>query len=48
MVARIGLPQRDKSSQTIIVDGKPMDAEVEGDFLFVDGIGSGSHVLILR
>lgn len=46
MTARVGLPQKDKHSGLLVFDGKKVNAELEGGYLFVDGIGSGSHVLI--
>ena len=45
VVARVGLPQSDTQSKILTVDGKRVNAEVQGGYLFVDGIGSGSHVL---
>ena len=44
MTARVGLPQGDKQSTTLVVDGKKVRAELDGGYLFVDGIGSGSHI----
>ena len=46
MTARVGLPQNDKQSTTLNVDGKNVDAEYQDGYLFVDGIGSGAHTLI--
>jgi len=44
MTARVGLPQGDKQSSTLVVDGKKVKAELDGGYLFVDGLGSGSHI----
>ena len=44
MTARVGLPRRDSTSTTVVIDGKKVEAELEGDTLFLDGIGSGDHV----
>ncbi|MBN1343039.1 MAG: family 78 glycoside hydrolase catalytic domain [Phycisphaerae bacterium] len=43
--ARVYLP---RLSDVIELDGKPTKAQAEGDFLFVDGVGSGGHVLEVR
>lgn len=48
MTARVGLPRRDKASKTVTVDGNAQDAQVEGNFLFVDDVGSGPHVFISK
>lgn len=45
MVAMVGLPDYTGQSNTIIVDGENVTARVENGYRFVDGIGSGSHVL---
>lgn len=45
MTAKIGLPRRDEQPATVLVDGKKVKAQVAGEYLFVDGIGSGKHVL---
>ena len=44
MTARVGLPRRGSTSTTVVVDGKKVEAELEGDTFFLDGIGSGDHV----
>lgn len=46
MTARVGLPRHDSQSTTILVDGKKVTAELQGDTLFLDNLGSGTHVLI--
>jgi hypothetical protein len=46
MSARIGLPRKNQQSKTLLVNGKKENAVFEDGYLFVDGIGSGSHVLI--
>jgi hypothetical protein len=48
MTARVGLPQNNKQSRSLVVDGKKMDAKYQDGYLFVDGIGSGTHNLISR
>ena len=45
MTARVGVPQRSPQSTTIVVDGKKMDGDSHGGYLFVNDIGSGIHVL---
>lgn len=48
MTARIAVPRRDHSTTTVTLDGGQKDAQVEGDFLFLDGVGSGPHVVTAR
>jgi hypothetical protein len=48
MTAKVGLPQSDKQSTSLVVDGKKVKAKLDGGYLFVDGIGSGAHTLICR
>ncbi len=45
MTAKVGLPQIDKQSTTLVVDGKKVKAELQDGYLFVNGIGSGAHIL---
>jgi hypothetical protein len=45
MEARVGLPRCDKQSTTLAVDGRPVEADVDGEYLFCDNIRSGTHVL---
>ena len=45
LTASVGLPVRHGQSTTLVLDGKRIEAEREGDFLFLDPIGSGTHVL---
>jgi alpha-L-rhamnosidase len=45
MTAKVGLPQKNRRSMTLLVDGKKANAELQGGYLFVNEIGSGSHVL---
>jgi hypothetical protein len=45
VTAKVGVPARHKQSTTLIFDGKQEAWEREGDFLFLDHIGSGTHVL---
>jgi hypothetical protein len=44
MTAKVGLPMRDRQSTTLVVDGKRTEAELEGNTLFVDNVGAGTHV----
>ena len=46
MTARVGLPQINKRSTTLLVDGKKIKGDLRDEYLFVDGIGSGTHMLI--
>ena len=48
MTARIGLPRRDVQSTTVTLDGQKVTAEPQGDTLFLDDVGSGTHVLIAQ
>lgn len=45
MTARVGIPQKQGSSTMVLVEGKGRKAEARDGYLFVDGIGSGTHVL---
>lgn len=46
VTARVGLPRTGDPSATVTLDGKNLKGRINGGCLFVDGIGSGSHVLI--
>ncbi|MBW8015881.1 MAG: Bacterial alpha-L-rhamnosidase [Planctomycetes bacterium] len=48
VVARVGLPVGDKQTKTLTVDGKRVKAQLKDGYLFVDGIGSGTHTLIRK
>jgi hypothetical protein len=48
MTARAGIPQKLDRSTTVWVNGKERKAEVHNGYLFVDGIGSGTHVLTCK
>jgi len=48
MTATVGLPRIDERSTALLVDGKKVTGELRDGYLFVDGIGSGAHVLISR
>jgi len=48
MTARIGLPQINTSSTTVLVDGEPVNAEAANGFLYVDNVGSGQHMMITQ
>jgi hypothetical protein len=48
MTARLGLPQRKEISSVVIVDGEEVNAQRQDEHLFVDGIGSGAHVLTCK
>lgn len=45
MTARVGLPARSGQSTMLLVDGKRVDAKLEGRYLFVDNIDPGAHIL---
>jgi hypothetical protein len=48
MLARVCLPMfgaRHGASMAVTVDGKRVAAEADGDFLCVDGLGSGGHTV---
>ncbi|MCF7954662.1 MAG: family 78 glycoside hydrolase catalytic domain [Phycisphaerae bacterium] len=46
MVARIGLPTGNSKTKTLTVDGRKVEAKLKDGYLFVEGIGSGTHTLI--
>ncbi|MBT7068000.1 MAG: alpha-L-rhamnosidase [Verrucomicrobia bacterium] len=48
MTASVGLPQIDSQSTMLLVDGKKVEGDLRDGYLFVDGIGSGAHVLTCR
>jgi len=48
MTARVGLPQSNEEPSVVIVDGEEVNAQHQGKHLFVDGIGSGAHVLTCK
>ena len=48
MTARVGIPLKEGPSTIVLVDGKKQKAEACGGYLFMDGIGSGDHVLICK
>ena len=48
MTAKVGLPQRDKQSTTLIVDGRKVEGRLENEYLFLDSIGHGTRVLICK
>lgn len=45
MAARVGIPRGGQSSSFLTLDGQKVKARSQGGYLFVDGIGSGSHTL---
>jgi hypothetical protein len=45
VTARVGLPARDRRSPALALDSKRIEAEREGNVLFLDNVGSGTHVL---
>jgi hypothetical protein len=45
MTAKVGVPRRDMHSDTIVIDGKKVQAELENECLFCDNISGGTHVL---
>ena len=46
VMARVGLPLHDGQSTTLVVDGKTLEAERDGKYLFLDDLGPGTHILI--
>ncbi len=48
MTAKIGVPRIDNSSHTVLLDGEPVKAVLEDDVLFVDGVGSGQHMIVVQ
>jgi hypothetical protein len=47
VVAKVGIPQYDLNSHTLVVDGKETHATVSNGYLFIDLIGSGFHRVVL-
>lgn len=45
MTAKVGLPQSDRTVSSLILDGKQVEAEREGESLSYDNLGHGSHIL---
>jgi alpha-L-fucosidase 2 len=45
MLACVGLPRGNNQSKILAIDGKKVKAQLQGEHLFVDEIGSGSHIL---
>ncbi|MBN1590710.1 MAG: hypothetical protein JW888_14450 [Pirellulales bacterium] len=45
VTARVGLPHTDRGSTTVTLDGQERKGHVERGYVFVDGVGSGPHVL---
>ena len=48
MSARVALPRRAKHGSIVQVDGRSMRGQADGQFIVVDGIGAGRHVLEVR
>ena len=48
MTATVGVPRRDKQSRMLVVNGKKVEAVLEDEYLFLEDIGSGSHLLISK
>ena len=48
MTARVGLPQINPRSTSLWLDGNEVAAELRDGVLYVDGIGSGAHVLVAK
>jgi len=46
VTARVGLPRAGNPSSTVTLDGKKLRGRIDEGCLYVDGIGSGAHVLI--
>jgi len=43
--ARVALPCLNDDKPVVLVDGKPVEAELAGNFVVVDPVGSGKHIL---
>ena len=48
MTARISLPIKADHAKTVIIDGRKIKPQIENGYLFVDGIGSGSHEVVCK
>ena len=48
MTARVGMPQINPRSTSLWLDGNKVAAELRDGVLYVDGIGSGAHVLVAK
>ncbi len=48
MTARVAVPKGRSPDPVVHVDGKPMRGTVEGNYVVVDGIGSGHHTIIYK
>ncbi len=48
MTAKVGIPQSKEISSVVTVDGEEVNAQRQDGHLFVDGIGSGAHVLTCK
>lgn len=44
ITARVYVPRLDKKGSTIVFNGRKVNGSVEGDYLFLDHIGSGTHI----
>lgn len=47
MTAKVGVPRINKSSGTVLLDGQLVEAEAVGEFLFIDNVGSGQHMIVV-
>ena len=45
MEAKVYIPKGDTPGTTVNVDGKDIEGTEEGDYIYVDNVGSGKHVL---
>lgn len=48
ITAKAGLPQLDRQSVVILVDGRETHATRDGDYLYLDNIGQGKHILCIQ
>jgi len=46
--ARVALPCMNDGKPVVLLDAKPVEAELEGNFVVVDPVGSGKHILERR
>jgi hypothetical protein len=48
MKAKVGVPHYNRPSTDLTFDGEKVKGQVRDRYLFVDGVGSGSHTLICK
>jgi hypothetical protein len=48
MTAKVGVPRISVSSTKVLLDGRAVAAESDGDFFYVANVGSGRHTIVLQ